>query len=99
MFAIHMAKKINIKIKRIATDNLVLDRRKQRSSPTMDPKVPGAKAMYPAKKPVASAMTDLSLKFMHRFYKQAKLLSSCKMLSEIYKLETLWLLKIYSLQV
>jgi len=38
-------KKINIKIKGIATDNLVLDRRKQRGSPTMDPKVPGAKGM------------------------------------------------------
>jgi hypothetical protein len=40
-----MAKKINIKINRTATDNLVLDRKKQRSSPTMDPKVPGAKGM------------------------------------------------------
>ncbi|MCG2829539.1 MAG: hypothetical protein L6302_00635 [Desulfobacteraceae bacterium] len=72
-----MAKKINIKIKRIATDNLVLDKRKQKGSPTMDPNVPGAKGMYPAKQPVASTMTDFSLKVMHRFYKQAKLLSSC----------------------
>jgi len=45
MLAIHMAKKINIKIKGIATDNLALDRKKQMGSPTMDPKVPGAKGM------------------------------------------------------
>lgn len=65
-----MAKKINITINRIATDNLVLDRKKQIGSPTMDPNVPGAKGMCPAKQPVANTMTDLSLKFMPCFYKQ-----------------------------
>jgi hypothetical protein len=56
-----MAKKINSMVRMTATANSILERRKQRASPRIDPKVPGAKEMFPIKHPVAKNMTDFCL--------------------------------------
>jgi len=45
--ATHMAHKINIRINKTAIEESIVERKKQRGSPRTDPKVPGAKEMFP----------------------------------------------------
>jgi len=45
--AIHMAHKINIRVNKTAIEKSIFERKKQRGSPRIDPKVPGAKEMFP----------------------------------------------------
>jgi len=70
-----MAKKTKITVKSTATGQSILQRRKQRGSPKIDPNVPGAKGMFPIKQPVARNMTDFCFKFMARLYSLASFLS------------------------
>ena len=46
-FAIHMAHKINIRVKKTAIEKSIFERKKQSKSPRTDPNVPGAKEMFP----------------------------------------------------
>jgi hypothetical protein len=46
-FAIHMANKMNIRATKTAIENSTFERKKQKGSPRTDPKVPGAKEMFP----------------------------------------------------
>jgi hypothetical protein len=65
---IHMAQKINIRVNKTAIAKSISERKKQRGSPRTDPKVPGAKEMFPIKKPVARNTTDFCLKFIACLY-------------------------------
>jgi len=45
--AIHMANKMNIRVNKTAIEKSIFERKKQRGSPRTDPKVPGAKEIFP----------------------------------------------------
>jgi len=74
-WAIHIAHRINIKVKSTAAEKPIFDIKKQSGSPRIDPKVPGAKEIFPIKQPVARNMTNFCLKFMACLYSLSLFLS------------------------
>lgn len=75
--AIHIANRINSAVQITATNRSIFDRKKAIGRPAIDPKVPGAKGIFPTKQTVARRITSLCLKFIARFYNPASYLSSC----------------------
>jgi len=61
----------------------IFERKKQSGIPSIDPKVPGAKEMFPIKQPVARNMTNFCLKFMACLYSLAIFLSRNSIESKI----------------
>ena len=70
-----MEKIINTTRQKIAASSPVLDKIKQSKIPASDPKVPGAKGIFPIKQPVAINKTTFSLKFMAFVYNPTHVLS------------------------